>query len=452
MVLCHWHWVWPTAVVLLVVLTGCDAASGPAGQPPDRSSSPGTTSRAPISSPPADSSPANSPERNSPGWGPVELVSGESYRGDAPAVAVAIRGRRMIAAWEAHTKPPNRSGVSLIKVAERIAGTWGEPQVIGELNNLSGGSRSGIRVALGPRRTATVVWSQRIDGTDWLVARDGEGGRWSPLQRLGHGFAMGVVRDSAGNTMVVSIDDGGVLTSILRPTGGRWGGEEVVARRAYNPTLAANGRGDVVVAWSEATGVAVVTRRFGRPWADVVTIRSQVRYPWAVCAAIDTRSRAVVLWGLDLEEDDAARRHLAWSATSGDGTWSDPGYLDRHRPSAVGATCRISMNAKGRAVASWENLRGPRTATFDFGRGWSRARALERGSDPWIADEGTAVMVTGDGEWMLRRPDGTWGRRGAVFDGVRYVDAYRLAADSTGRRLALVYYGDQVIARVFSSP
>lgn len=451
------HRTWLCGLAFVMALSACGALSeaGPRSQRSPTVNA--ATSSSPASGSAARSSPlehGSTVARNHsqegwtpPRWGPVELVSDESYGGDEPSLTVDIRGRRMIAMWEADTRPANRSGVSLLKVAERVGRTWGEPQVIGRLTNLSGGSRGGAAVALGPHGAVTVVWSQRIAGGDWLVERHREGGRWSALHRLGHGFVMGVVPEPSGDTTVVWSGFGKPIVKSATRRGNRWSEERIVAKRAYDPTMDANDQGSIVVAWAVDTGVAVVTKRSGRDWSSPQTISSKVPYPATVCAALDARSRAVLLWGLDLEEDEPARLYLAWSTTQGNGRWSDPRYFHPGKPNATYG-CDVSLNAHGEGVGTWMDLAdGIPVATFRFGHGWSKARRMKQGFGPavWMSDSGTVVLVAADGRWMYRQPDGTW-RRGVID--TKWANSR--AIDSTGSQFLQVDYGRQITARVLS--
>ncbi len=143
------------------------------------------------------------------------------------------------------------------------------------------------------------------------------------------------------------------------------------------------------------------------------------------------------MWALSSEDEWLRRKHLAWSRSRSDGTWTQTRYLDEQIKDAVDYMS-LSMNAHGEAIVV-SSGQVTRAARFGFGKGWTRPTELPG----WIhrsmlTESGTAVAVlfSGDGRdnWMLQESNGSWRLGGRVPSGEQ------LDADGSGQRMLLLYY------------
>ena len=156
-----------------------------------------------------------------------------------------------------------------------------------------------------------------------------------------------------------------------------------------------------------------------------------------------------MLWGRSAEDELGlgARRHLAWSTTTGDGTWAGTRYLD-DRVRGVVEVMDLAMNAHGEAVAVWTQSMTAAAARFAFGAGWSEPTHVEAGGSPaaLVTPQGTALALL-PGDWICQQPGSRWEAHPLpLADGIHALEA---AGDR--RHLSLVQYGDGLTARVLTA-
>ena len=391
-------------------------------------------------------------------WGPPEKVASKRSSEDFDRARIAVRGDRALAVWDAPVKGDPAS-IQLRASARGIDGVWTQPQRLALVN---AGFLEYYEAALGPDGSAIVVWSYG-DSIGHVVERHREGGTWSTPVRLGDDTSQAprAVIDGNGDMTVAwtSYPSGSRVDVASRVAGGDWGDVQHLGRFGGDPSIAANRRGDVAIAWGTGAGVRVAIRRHGQDWETSHNLRSVIAYPDDPQVAIGPVGRVVVMWSRSTEEDGRfTRRHLAWAHTRFDGTWTPVRYLDTRRHVVYGSVPSLSLDRQGHALAVWWTDTGRnsnmRASRFQFGHGWSRPVDLAHSCCyPFalLTPSQTAVALLDQNRrntatvWAYQQPGRRW-QRGSL--GVQYVTD----ADGYGARMAMLYYGPYLKARMLTVP
>ena len=413
-------WPWTAYVVAFLVLSlglpalvSCsDSAAEPRSQ----------ATRTPPSKSSSSPAPSTAEEQT---WGAPQQIADRRLERDLPSGVVRVRGGASTAVWVVPRSRRNATPARVEVSERRGSGEWTPPQVIAALAR---GFVEKVAVALGPRHLAAVAWTRNVGGRDSLMVNLRENGRWGRPKVLGEGEAGSVVIDGHGVITVAGLRTHTYPGKpfVARRVHGHWEPIQVMAQDGGIPELAVNRRGDLAMVWPTLEGVGVSTRRHGTCCWETTDLRSPFSYIEVARVAIDANGRALAVWALD--EDDAAprRKHLAWSRSFSDGTWTQTRYLDEQIKDAVYYDwLHLSMNSQGAAVAVWSGG-GTRAARFAFDQGWTQPTTLP-GSiyRSMMTTSGTAVAVLADGNgactWMFQKPhSGRWRPGGPVPTGEQW--------------------------------
>ena len=346
----------------------------------------------------------------------------------------------MTAVWVVPRSRPNATPGRLEVSERRGSGEWSPPQLIG---TLARGFDGNVAMALGPHRMAAVAWTRGRGEHNSLVVNVREGGRWGRPHVLGEGEAGNVVIDGHGVITVAGLRytrTGSGMPFVARRVHGRWEPTQVMAQDGEIPEVAVNRRGDLAMVWPTEEGVGVATRRRGTCCWETTDLRSPFYLIGVARVAIDANGQALVMWALSSEYGGPRRKHLAWSRSFSDGTWTKTRYLDEQIKDWVEYDwLSLSMNSQGAAVAVWTG-EVTRAARFGFDQGWTHPTTLPG----WIhrsmmTESGTAVAVLSDGDgdymWMLQQRNGGRWRLGGPVPSGEPLDAH-----GSGQSMVLLSY------------
>lgn len=392
-------------------------------------------------------------------WGPAERVAPRRASESFDRARVRVRGGRIMAVWD--VPRVGHLGQSLLRVSSRLAADrWSRPRTIARVP----GFVSRYDLELGPAGTALVVWDfEGNQGSGHVMETHLEDGSWSSPHRLGDGTAgspTGVI-DGRGEMSVawVSYPSGSRIDVSSRARRGDWGSVRHLARFGDAPVIAANPRGDLVVAWSGDGGAGVAIRRHRSGWQPVRSLKGAIGSPDSPEVAIGPGGRVLVMWSRSEDDETFTKRHLAWARTRFDGTWTRVRHLDTRSFVVLGTHASLSLSGHGRALAVWWSnaARGHevRFSRFRFGHGWRKPQQLgQHWGSPYalLTPSGTAVAILGQTEdsastrWGHQALGGRWDRR--TLRSVPFV----VDVHADDRRMVLLYNTPQLTARVLAIP
>jgi len=281
----------------------------------------------------------------------------------------------------------------LVVVSVGVGGTTGYASGGGWLPpapfDLQGGG--GVNIAMVPAGGAIGVWGQYGEArTSTYSAAD----RWSPIAYLADEFfdSEDLAVDARGNALVTGVLYTGAPTVVAYQRAGgssSWIGPIAISgtdRVLSRSSLAANARGEAVVAWSsvDADGQRVARaalRRADGTWEPPENLGyGDFGNP---AASIDERGDAVVVWtrGTSNGATVYAERRAAGAA------W-EPAVVLSER--AVAQDAGVVMNHRGEALAVWAEQDDARTiTTLD-------SSLLLSGSADWSAPSKVPVSYVGN--------------------------------------------------------
>ena len=112
--------------------------------------------------------------------------------------------------------------------------------------------------------------------------------------------------DARGDTIVVwheqALKDGGsAIWARIRPVGRGWGSARTIPRaHGGPPSLAMDARGDALVTWQDKRGIEAAARPAGGPWQEPSAVSVHERGGPGVgddgLAALDARGDALATW------------------------------------------------------------------------------------------------------------------------------------------------------------
>ena len=290
------------------------------------------------------------------------------------------------------------------------------------------------------------------------------GGTWRAPHDLGPGEVGGVVIDGDGDLTVAwggrppSEAAVGEEMTVSRLVSGLWQAPQVLDHQGWTPELAVNRRGELAMVWATTNGVGVSVRRRGTPTWEAPTHVKGIPLPDDPHIAIDDRGRALALWARSTESESFARRHLAWTATRENHTWTSARFLDeRAHRTVIGDDATSAMNARGQALAAWSpdstGQGGFRVAQFTFAKGWSTPQRLANlASQPaaLVTRTGSSLVVLNFDPrpgWVYRPSGSDWSVGGTAV-GRDPLDTF-----GDGRRMVALYSaGRNLMARFLRIP
>jgi hypothetical protein len=382
-------------------------------------------------------------------WGTAERVNPS---GNAAEVAVDPAGNA-VAVWINST--------DFFSCRYTPAEGWGEVVWIGPLPE-----EGRATVAMDGNGTALAVWSFHWVNTNIWSTRSNADGEWGPRQQVddnsGDASEPQISVGADGSAVAVWTQFDGQKRDVFSSRYSREGWDhpqpiEIDADdNAWRPQVVVDAQGNAVAVWEQFddTRLDVWSNRYtsGSGWGSAERIETEdeghARSPQV---AADAQGDAVAVW----EQFDGTRLDV-WSNryTSGSG-W---GVAERIETEEGGdaSNAQVAMDAKGHAVAVWEQSDGTRygiwSNRYTPSRGWGTAEAITPNDatdalEPRVAVDarGNAVSVwrqsgtTGDGIWSNRyTPSAGWGsaqRIDSNHPGGR--SAPRVAVDANGNAIAL---------------
>lgn len=179
------------------------------------------------------------------------------------------------------------------------------------------------------------------------------------------------------------------LMAAWRTPTGTWSAPRTVpgTRGAVEAEVAFDGGGDLVLAWSAGRRVTVVRRPAGGSWGTAVTVHRTAggvrgTRPAQLDLAVNARGRAVLSWETMDDDLDAtyARSRVQAAVSSASGDWSRARTLSSAHLGAYDA--EVAVSGRGRVVVVWDegerSLGQIMTASRALGRGWADSRPLSR--------------------------------------------------------------------------
>jgi PKD domain len=182
-----------------------------------------------------------------------------------------------------------------------------------------------------------------------------------PGEQVGRAFAVALDARGSGLLVAQRAGSGAATTTRLRLPGGRVSAASVLpaASTVVDAVhLAANARGDAVLAWAVFNGtksrIYAAYRAAGRPFGPSVPLTPFLPIASSAYPAIDARGHAVVAWG----QSGAPVEQVVLAERSAAGAWSAPapvsaatlGYADPGTQTVAGA---VAFDARGGLCVTW---------------------------------------------------------------------------------------------------
>jgi hypothetical protein len=288
---------------------------------------------------------------------------------------------------------------------------------------------AGPQVALDAGGDAFAIWSEiRPTGTTTLAAMRPRGGGWGDAVPLAAGAFGRMAVDPRGDVVVAGLVAGatsGRVFVVYRPAGGRfgptrllpgaWGGNSL-------PTVAIDGAGRALVAWSDGTHARVASRAPGGRWLSRV-LGTGVD----PVVAMNRRGDALRLWRTETYTVD--RFVGSWRLRGKQ--WRRPRTLVAlgKGPGALPLAPRLALDNAGNSLAVFPvfdcacSVTSVVAAVGRRGRALAAPRTVAAGGDRWFqlaaAPDGRATIVSvaggsGSSLWASSRPGARHGFSPAV--------------------------------------
>ncbi len=219
-----------------------------------------------------------------------------------PRLAMNARGDALVA-WERDT-----ARGCLVEAAFGPAnGRWSRPRVLSDTHV---GCPANQQVAIDARGDGVVAWVTLRGRTQFVEsAGRSASGRWTTrvLAKAPHiDETVGVRMDARGDVMVVWHEEalnGGrsAIWARIRPAGRGWGTARTISRtHGGPPSLAIDARGDALITWQDKRGIEAAARPAGGSWQKPDTVSAHERSGPGVgddgLAALDARGDALATW------------------------------------------------------------------------------------------------------------------------------------------------------------
>ena len=283
--------------------------------------------------------------------------------------------------------------------AERHDGSWSGPADLSEHLSLAGTEAFQSQVAMNDAGDVVVVWRQKDgNGNNQIYKAERHDGSWSgPADLSEHlslagtdAFEPQVAINAAGDVVVVwRQKDGNGEGHVYKAErhDGSWSTPansddylSVAGTSAYEPQLALNDAGDAVVVWRQKDGSADIqtykAERHDGSWSKPANLGDHLSVAGTDAeeaqVAMNADGDAVVVW----TQDDGSYWQT-YKAERHDGSWSTPANLADRLSLAGSHTSdpQVALNAAGDAVVVWQQ--------YD-GNGVQQIYKAERHSGNWI--------------------------------------------------------------------
>jgi hypothetical protein len=264
-----------------------------------------------------------------------------------PQVVIGAGGGAVVL-WQGY----NGSRFTVESATRTTAGQWsGAVEVSGAWFGAE------IQLAIDPAGTAAAVWLGANAAPE--SAELPAGGQWSAPVALSSqpGFTPRIAVDPVGDsTAVWSLGTGPIQVS-SRPAGGQWSAPldlSAAGRSAYEPEIAADAAGGLVVAWTQEEGLAKTVQSVWRPpaggWSAQTRLSPAGQASMRPHLAVDAAGDAVAIWERYREGSTTAVEAVSGSTS---GNWSAPTDLAAGQNAAL---AQVAMTAGGDAVAVWTRV------------------------------------------------------------------------------------------------
>ena len=307
-----------------------------------------------------------------------------------PAKVVIGWGGQVTAVWYRPDADVGFRGGRLFASVRDTAGVWSNPVAVSQAFAYPFGVRFDVAAGRGP--AASIVWTARFDGANYVFEAHRDEIGWSSPSMLGRGNRNEprVVMDGHGNTTALWYRRGPRVAT--RPADGAWSAPRVFRRGGGSPpwALTANRAGDEALVWRVDNGLRATFRaRTSNHWTRAVAVPGRVGD--FVALAIDRRGRALAAW--------STAGSIQWARRSLHGRWSSA----RKIPGDVGRIGEygwldLSVNRRGRGLVRWTADTGTYVARYQPGAGFRRAvhlGRLFRAEDSPLLTAGRTAIVAG---------------------------------------------------------
>ena len=250
------------------------------------------------------------------------------------------------------------SAVTLIAPIFAQAGAWTSPVVLS-----TGGQGWEAAAAIDGNGNSVAVWDERTT-QDQLWSRSKPGtGNWGPVTQVSPALqttsVFPAIRTStAGLATAVWSDQSGVWTAD-RPPASNWNPPQLLISGVSTPIFVMNSRGDAAIAWtvggprSSSGSVMAVLRPAGGAWTSQQVVASGVHVA-ADHAGIAANGAVIVTW--ESYNAVCSKRYCALSSyvlhasrqNAGSDTWVDSGPL--LGPDKASHAARVALDSTGEAM------------------------------------------------------------------------------------------------------
>ena len=303
-------------------------------------------------------------------WQPPQTIAvAPSFSGTSPQVAINAAGTA-VAVWQRFDA---RTRGWIVQGAVRVARRkWQKPidlsaggsrrlSVGTERRRYAAASQEPLpKVAIDRRGNAVVVWEHYRRGQAVVqAAARSAGGAWQRPVDLDDSHvkwphARPDVAVSPDGTVVAVWTDtvnrgSGPVVSATRRAGGTWTTPTRIStgRRALDPRVAIDARGNATVVWRKSLVVQSARRRAGGRWEPAVDV-STGRHAGATDAAVDAQGNAIAIW--------ASSEHggeIMSAVRPAGSRWQKPVEISDSAPPSDAAGADLAIGARGDVVVVW---------------------------------------------------------------------------------------------------
>ncbi len=334
-----------------------------------------------------------------------------------PAISVDALGNA-VGVWFHY----NGSHYSIKAATLPLGGHWSSSSEISSY----GADAYNPQVATDSLGNAVAVWFQ-FDGSQYSVqsAFLPHGGYWSTpanVSNFGVDATYPVVGiDGLGNAYAAWNQYDGTnytIETASLPFRGSWSYPTTVSNtgsNAYNPQIAVNGPGDVVVSWYYYDGVNYIIQAAAQPfrgnWSTPANLSDNGENASAAAIGIDSSGNAIAVWQIYNGTNYIIQSaHLPFG-----GAWSSPENISTFGVDAYDPA--IAVNSSGDAVAVWYAYDGTnyvvKGATRAAGTSWSLvielSDACENADRPQVAIDAAGevfVVWQDNANWAIVETEG----------------------------------------------
>lgn len=348
------------------------------------------------------------------GWDEPILIENEAGGGLNPFLAIDDDGNAM-AIWE----QADGEYMSIMTSYYTFGGGWDTPEYIEE-NNL--GHAHSPELAFDGAGNAIAVWyasdgictqgSQTFGTSNVYTNRFVKGVGWDNAELLdneecwGSGYnGYDVVMDDAGNGLAVWTQGDGAQYNLNYRTytpGSGWGAAGLVEYNpdsVYDPQLAIDGAGNIMVVWyqMESGSYDVWANRFdvSSGWGGAEKIENTDRHAMGARIGMDSSGNAIAVWYQysDTGADIKSNRYIVGSG------WGTEEVVDSQSQGHAYSP-QIAVNSKGDALVAWEHNTtnfDVWAVSFDAKNGWGEPKIIDSDTSGDAEDPSVALSRLGTG-------------------------------------------------------